>query len=232
MIPSWLHHLLSGCGRYGLAASALILLACASGPPEASQARVYKWVDEDGVTHYVIRSEGVRNADPIPGPRERGAEVVPRERDEFGEEAGLTEEIELVLEPIEGPPALPPVAAEPPPEALLPAEPTVTPSETEAHEPLAPAAPGIEPRPSEAIEASETVEYRDVASPPPQHLLDEIAELEASIAADRELLKKLISQEGVQGSEGLSNDERIEEISKQLPARQSELAERRREAGL
>ena len=187
------------------------------------------------MTHYVIRWEGVRNADPIPGPRERGAEVVPRERDKFGEEAGLTEEIELVLEPIEGPPALPPVAAEPPPEALLPelpAEPAVTPSETEAHEPLAPAAPGIEPRPSEAIEASETVENRDVASPPPQHLLDEIAELEASIAADRELLKKLISQEGVQSSEGLANDERIEEISKQLPARQSELAERRREAGL
>ena len=106
------------------------------------------------------------------------------------------------------------------------------PIETEATDPLARAAPAIEPQTSPVIEASETIESQDVASPPPQHLLDEIAELEASIAADRELLKKLISQEGVQGSEGLANDERIEEISKRLPARQSELAERRREAGL
>ena len=80
MIPSWLHHLLSDCGRYGLAASALVLLACASGPPEVSQTRVYKWVDEDGVTHYVIRSEGVRNADPIEAPKSYPASATSSEK--------------------------------------------------------------------------------------------------------------------------------------------------------
>lgn len=71
----------------------------------------------------------------------------------------------------------------------------------------------------------------DVASAPPQLLLDEIAELERKIAADRELLKMLISEEGVQGGAGLANDERIGEISRRLPALQSELADLRRQAG-
>lgn len=131
--------------------------------PLAASAQVYKWVDENGVTHYTLERQ----------------EIPPHLRQR--------------LRPI-APGALPPPG---------PPEPTTRLSSAPSTQTSAPV-----PRPDHTAE---------------------ILSLEEQIAADRETLKDLISQQRDAGE--FAQDPKVQEIAERLPRLQAQLAELRRESG-
>lgn len=130
--------------------------------PLAASAQVYKWVDENGVTHYTLERQ----------------EIPPQLRQR--------------LRPI-APGALPP------------------------------------PGPPDPTTRLSSVPSTQQASAPRIDHSAEILSLEEQIAADRETLKDLISQQRDTGE--FAQDPKVQEIAERLPRLQAQLAELRRESG-
>ncbi len=163
--------------------------------PTDATAQVYRWVDENGTTHYTVLRGKVRERPPR---QETPAEPVSvPARTEVSEPA--TEDPKPLPEPPSA--AKPEVAAERgPSDPLERVPPTPTPS----------------PKPP-------PVSTPEVSAPP-----GEIAELEAQIAHDKELLKDILSQ-GHPSGQDLASNPRLREIAERLPRLQSELSELRGE---
>jgi hypothetical protein len=217
----------------------LFAAALAAAPLAAQAQRVYRWTDDNGVVHYTT------NPDSIPRrlrPREPDAPVEPpsaatprAQRQQSGDddldrlppprqapalsapaEPAIveTERAPLVAPPPVEAPAEPPAESDPDDDVPGPAPVSAQPPEPSPPEPSPPALE-LAPPPDPARELFEEPVEELPARP-------EIRELEERIERDRELMKNLISQSGVQGRE-LLEDPRFRELAERLPRLQSEL---------
>ncbi len=202
-----------------------LLLASAN-----ADAKVYKWVDEDGVERYTIereenpprarlrlRSDSARPVTPDDAVQTRYRSESQRA---FGSEA-----------PLEGESATE-VEALPEAETTLEAETRGSAATGLAAVPP-PSAPPPVPTPAPAGETSEQPEEQlepdtpDDAYPELAQNTARIRELEEQIRNDREELKRLISEGKDQGLD-IANDPRVREIAERLPRLEAELATLRR----
>jgi hypothetical protein len=216
----------------------LLALALALAPA-TSDAALYRWVDELGVTHYATDLDAIPSharddaleivTSPTPAAATRALPVSPAKRGSVPQS------------PSAGATATPPVDAAPPAPAAL-ESPALAPA---TQEPTA--MPAIEPptasEPTTATEHSpatgrpaSTASAAPVFPGPvatPQLPADdpraaEVAELEAQIAADREKLRQMISTKRWDSAE-LASDPNIREIAERLPRLQAQLAALRAE---
>ncbi len=154
-------------------------------------AQVYRWIDEDGNTHYtVLQGElGKRGAPLKPAPLPQATDVA---------------------------------APLPPP------RPPPLPQATDVAEPLPPPAPPPQVKLGPPVLQQRAVPKRTPFPTPAsvtalEENADEISELEALIARDKEVIKDLISHGGPTG-EDLLADPQLREIAERLPRLQSELS--------
>ncbi|MEE8558047.1 MAG: DUF4124 domain-containing protein [Myxococcota bacterium] len=209
----------SGCGRLstaGLLRAGLLALLLF---PFESHATVYKWVDENGISHYTPdpdqvprgfrgqwRSVGETDEDLVPDQDPDDLEAIPPAR--------LRAPGELPL----------PAVVEPAGASLPDLEPTdLEPTAPRSIE--APATPAATPLPS--IDAP-WAEPR-VAVAPPRVSADPPSDLDARIASDRALLRELLSQPRENRKDWLQ-DPRLREIAERLPKLQAEKEAARSEA--
>ena len=213
-------------------ATALALAGLLSAPlvlPALAFATVYKWIDENGLTHYTTDPEkvprhlrghwkepetvpevappSVRELDPeglysIPGPR-----TAPGRRP-------IQDDDDLATLPAVSPGAEPPPATSGGPADT---ETTVEVPTAEAHPPATPSPPPVESPPS------------PIAAEPPAEGT-RIAELEAKIARDRDLLKQLLTSDGNDGA--WLRDPRLRDVAERLSRLQRELDSARTRGGL
>ncbi len=176
----------------------------------AQGGEVYRWVDENGVVHYRVERD------------ERPASQRNRLRDPGAAGAQTPRpSAPSTLAPSSAAPVAPGSARE---------APAASPAGGEASPPAPP--PGLPPLAEQELEPEAELPDRgspDGASAPGTVSGDalpesaqQIAELEAQIDRDREMLKSLIS-EGQQHGRDVSEDPRIREIAERLPRLQSEL---------
>ncbi len=186
----------------GLALSLGVLLFLLLAPANAD-AKVYKWVDDDGVERYTIERE---ETPPRARLRLRSDSARPVTLDDAGQTRyrGEPQRVFGSDAPLEGEGA---TEAEALPEAgTLPDAAGETSEEPEAQ--LEPATP-------------------DDAYPELAQNTVRIRELEEQIRNDREELKRLISEGKDQGLD-IANDPRVREIAERLPRLEAELATLRR----
>ena len=195
---------------HGLWLSLCVPLCLAAAPVDA-RAQVYRWVDENGETHYTIERSG------------DGAELRHRLREAEADPIGGVEALRHEFGP-EAPVQEPDFTPRPDLETPIPAEelaPTVFAREA-PDEPLDEEPPQASP--PEPLEPSERP--ADDAYPQLAQNSERIAELEGQIQRDREALRRLISEGSQQGLE-LANDPKVREIAERLPRLHEELAQLR-----
>jgi len=192
--------------------------------PATSDAALYRWVDELGVTHYAT------DLDAIPShARDEALEIVTSPAPAAATRALPVSPAKPRSVPVPTSPsatATPPVDAAPPAPAAL---------ESPALAPATPEPTATEHSPATGRPAS-TASAAPVFPGPvatPQLPADdpraaEVAELEAKIAADREQLRQMISTKRWDSAE-LASDPNIREIAERLPRLQAQLAALRAE---
>jgi hypothetical protein len=241
------------------AAHRLLLAAALVAAASFARADVYRWVDESGNSHYATSLDAVprsyrSSAQVIPSapatvPNPSSSRPPPPQSPppRAAQPAPAPAPVEPPP-PVAPPPAPAPTSEEPSqPGPQTRATERPAPSEVPAVEPAAPAvvAPAT-PTPAPAVAAPS--EVTPAAAPPPAPLVPqagpetgaaekiadprqaEIAEIEAQIERDREVLRKLISMPRWDSSE-LASDPQVREISERLPRLQAELAALRSESG-
>ncbi len=171
-------------------------------------AQVYRWIDEDGNTHYtVLQGElGKRREPPKPAPLPQATDVA---------------------EPLPSPRPPPLPQATDIAEPLPPPRPPPLPQKTDVAEPLPPPRPPPQVKLGPPALQQPAVPKRTPFPTPPsvttlEENADEISELEKLITRDKEVIKDLISQERVSGEDLLANPQ-LREIAQRLPRLQSEL---------
>jgi hypothetical protein len=212
------------------------MLGAAMGAPDVASATVYKWVDENGMTHYTTDPErvprhlrgrwrepveGVKSVDTPPAIREDELYSIPppaphREWPRDDDQIGAMPAVETA--PAMVPPQEPtstdePIAKSPP--ALAPVSEPITSVTT---------TPGSSPTLTAAAPAG--------PAPVPPAAMDDsrIAELEDEIAQDREILKELLTTNGDNGD--WLHDPKLREVAERLARLQRELNAARTPEGL
>lgn len=203
----------------------LLLAAALCAAPALARADVYRWVDEDGATHYATsRGEVPREF------RDAAQVIVP---------APVGVPNPSSARPPAPTPPLAPTAVEPPaPAQPAPAQPEPAPAParesalpTIETAPLASRSEVAPPAPDAPQVPSPDVAPPAVRSPlaPGDPRQQEIAQLEAAIERDREELRNMVSTPRWDASE-LASDPHVREIAERLPRLQAELAALRSEA--
>ncbi len=247
-------------------------LALAIGFPGTAASTVYKWVDENGMTHYTTDPDQVpgrlrlRRSTPgaarsvdsppelreselysIPGPRTLPDETPVPERDQIG----TAPPVEALpgTSPLQSAPASTPMAAAPsasdapaaPGPASVPSQPSATPLPRAGGEPgglpTAPSAeleqtarvePAADPTPVVQARPRDPPPLIESSGDPPED--PRIAELEAEIDRERDVLKELLSGSGEDG-DWLRNPE-LRGVAERLSRLQHELNAVRTHEGL
>ncbi|MEX2206650.1 MAG: DUF4124 domain-containing protein [Myxococcota bacterium] len=228
------------------AARSLLALALALAPASADAA-LYRWVDEQGVTHYATDLEAIPSS-----ARDTALEIVTSPAPVAATRALPVRPATPAIEPTP-PPAAAPAPAPPMPPIIEPEPPAPIAIESPPLEPETPELPVAEPatavtppassEPSTATEAAPASEPSTATPgsaplfpgpaatrqlPPDDPRAAEVAELEAKIAADRETLRQMISTKRWDSAE-LASDPNIRAIAERLPRLQAELAALRAE---
>lgn len=224
----------------------LVLALALCGSPALANAKLYRWVDALGVTHYTTDPDEIprefRDSEQViptaqpraPSSIPRGPRVLapkPKEAAATAAPAATRPQTQPATEPASAPaippaePSAPALAAPPlvaPPTEPTPATPTTpTPSTT-------PVAPAAEPSATETAPTVFPGPPATGALPPEDPRSAEVASLEAQIATDRESLRQIISTKRWDSSE-LASDPQIREIAERLPRLQAQLAALRAE---
>lgn len=203
----------------------LLLAAALCAAPALARADVYRWVDEDGATHYAT-SRGE-----VPSAFRGAAQVIVRAPVGVPNPSSARPPAPL---PPPAPTAVePPAPAEPAPAqpapTLAPAQesalPTIEPAPAASRSEVAPPAPDASQVPPPDV-APPAVRSPLAPGDPRQQ---EIAQLEAAIERDREELRNMVSTPRWDASE-LASDPHVREIAERLPRLQAELAALRTEA--
>ena len=201
---------------HGLWVSVCVLLWLAAAPVDA-WAQVYKWVDENGETHYRIerRTDGAGQRQRLRGSEANPVVDLEALRNEFGAEGPVREPDFTPRPDLETP--IPAGELAP-----LPAPTVVAREAPEPAEPLDEELPGANlPDPLAPSDAPADDVYPQLAQNSAR-----IAELEAQIQRDRETLRRVIS-EGKQQGLDLARDPQVREIAERLPRLHDELAQLR-----
>lgn len=206
------------------------LLLATNAVPSASAAQVYKWVDENGVTHYTTDPETIpsdlrgrwkrvegsaRGGEEAPEVEGEELEALPGPKPPQGE-AFPAEEVEQVSIPG-------PLREQAEPMARPQAAPALVPSESVRPRPRleSPSPRSAPPPPVEAGPVTGKTDSR-------REKTEQLAELEAQLARDREALKRLVGGDRVEGNEWLQDPE-LRELARRLPQLQAEIDALRRE---
>jgi Domain of unknown function (DUF4124) len=229
--------------RAASAALAAALLVVAGGV-SAEGARIYKWVDENGIAHYTTdpdripssirdRVRALERAAPPPAAAEGATPRAPVAENEPG--PGTLHHIDQILIPEPAAPAaVPPTRPGASAAAGMGANPAAlaAPSGAAPGAPTAGAPPGATGSEAWAVSESAALPVRTSGlHPSPQEMADldrEIDAVEAQIAEQEEALIGMVSAAGDQNA--LADDPSFREIAQRLPkleAQLNELRERR-----